>query len=213
MALSLTPEMLLWLSGGFVSFARGLNDTPKIVAVVAAAALIGKDDPSIMRMAFPLAAVAMGIGSLWGGRRVTKRLAEDVTALDSLAGLTASLATAVLVTLATQGGLPVSTTHVSSGAIVGVGLRNGTERVQWQTVRHFLMAWVVTLPAAGVIAACSLLGLPLVGLEGKLRRSGLLSSQQSYGREGHRSPVPLGQEEEGPVSTPPQELPAPAVQP
>jgi inorganic phosphate transporter, PiT family len=160
-ALSLTSDTFHRLSSGLVSFARGLNDAPKIVAPVATTALIAGNDLSGVWIAFPLAALAMGMGSLWGGLRVTKSLAEKVTERNSVGSLTANLTTALLVIAAARVGLPVSTTHVSSGAIVGVGLRRGGG-INWRTLGNFLLAWVVTLPAAGVVAAVSLWVLSLV---------------------------------------------------
>jgi PiT family inorganic phosphate transporter len=156
------PDIFHWLSSGLVSFARGLSDAPKMVALAVAATLVTGEDPLATWAVFLLVALAMGMGSLWGGLRVTKRLAEKVTDLDPIEGLTASLTTAFLVTIAAGAGLPVSTTYVSSGAIIGVGLREGRDKVQWRTVKSLLLAWVVTLPAAGGIAALGLWGLPFV---------------------------------------------------
>lgn len=139
-----------WLTSGALSFARGLNDTPKIVALaIAAAALVGVTAPPV----YVVGAVVMGAGSLWYGRRVTRTLAERVTDIDPLEGLAASAVAAGLVLAASAVGLPVSTTHVASGAIIGVGLRSGTRAVQWRTVREMVAAWVVTLPASAVAAA------------------------------------------------------------
>jgi PiT family inorganic phosphate transporter len=67
--------------------------------------------------------------------------------------LTASLTTASLVCLASWKGLPVSTTHVSTGAIIGAGLKNDPAAVKWKKVGEIALSWVVTLPAAGIIAA------------------------------------------------------------
>ncbi len=161
-ALTLTHNTLHWLSSGLVSFARGLNDAPKIVAPAATALLMAGDQPSAAQALFPLVALAMGLGSFWGGRRVTKSLAEKVTEMDSVGGLAANLTTAFLVTIAATMGLPVSTTHVSSGAIIGVGLTTNKKQVQWRTLKNFRLAWVVTLPAAGVLATLGLWGLALI---------------------------------------------------
>lgn len=95
-------------------------------------------------------ALSMALGAYLAGRRVTAVLAEQVTRLDHSEGLAANLATAALVGVAANWGWPVSTTHVSSGSIIGVGLRNG---VQWQVVRAMALAWFVTLPLTGIMAA------------------------------------------------------------
>ena len=98
----------------------------------------------------------VGLGSYLYGRRVTTTLAEKVTDIDPLEGLTASTVACSLVLLASFMALPVSTTHVSTGAIVGASLRAGTQSVRWRTVASIVTAWVITLPVAGVLAALGL---------------------------------------------------------
>ncbi|MGH7254432.1 MAG: inorganic phosphate transporter, partial [Nitrospirales bacterium] len=100
-------------------------------------------------------ALAMGLGSLYAGRRVTHLLAERVTRMDHAEGLSANLATSSLVLVAAILGLPVSTTHVSSSAIIGIGLHHGARSVRWHTVRDMVLAWVVTLPVAAGLAAAA----------------------------------------------------------
>ena len=102
-------------------------------------------------------AIAMGIGSYWGGRRVTEVLAEKVTKMNHTEGLSANLTTSSLVLLSGTLGLPVSTTHVSSSAIIGLGLLKGTAEVRWITVRDMVFAWVVTVPATALLACLSYL--------------------------------------------------------
>ncbi len=145
-------DTLHWISSGATSFFRGLNDTPKILALgIAAAAAIGiTTEP-----AYALVALAMGAGSLVAGFRVTRTLAEKITPITPANGFAANLVTSVLVGLASKFALPVSTTHVSSGAVVGVGLSNGGRAVRWKTVGEMLLAWVVTLPVSALLAAAA----------------------------------------------------------
>ncbi|HWK10783.1 MAG TPA: inorganic phosphate transporter [Vicinamibacterales bacterium] len=139
-----------WLTSAALSFARGLNDTSKIVALaVGAAVVVGVNAPSM----YVVGAIVMGAGSLLYGQRVTRTLAEHVTDIDPLEGLAASAVAAGLVLAASAVALPVSTTHVASGAIIGVGLRSGTRAIQWRTVRDMVAAWIVTLPASALAAA------------------------------------------------------------
>jgi len=98
-------------------------------------------------------------GAVIGGLRVTTSLAEKVTPMEPVGGLAANLTTALLVTAAARLGVPVSTTHVSSGAIVGLGLGSAPALLNWRTVRHYVLAWVVTLPVAGLISALAVLAL------------------------------------------------------
>jgi len=141
---------LHWISSGATSFLRGLNDTPKILALgVAAGMMLG-----IARLSqYALVALAMGVGSIVAGFRVTRTLAEKVTRIAPTNGLAASLVTSVLVGAASRFAMPVSTTHVSSGAIVGVGLCH--RAVQWKVVGEMLLAWLVTLPASALLAAAA----------------------------------------------------------
>lgn len=144
---------LHWLSSGLTSFARALNDAPKIVALGVAVTLIGQRDSSSLIL---LVAVAMGLGSWIAGLRVTETLAEKVAPMNAVEGLSANLITSFLVAWASRWGLPVSTTHVSSGAIIGIGLRRSKESVQWKTVKAMIQAWMITLPVAALIAVLCL---------------------------------------------------------
>ena len=118
------PDTFHWLTSGLTCFARGLNDTPKMAFLLIGFSFIGGTSVTTMTgLAFGLVAVSMGIGSFLGGRKATEVLAEKVTRMDHQEGFTANLTTAVLVTAAAYLGLPVSTTHVSSSAIIGMGLR------------------------------------------------------------------------------------------
>ncbi len=146
-----------WLSSGLASFARGTNDAPKIVAILLLGEALITWSPATMSLAFAGVAFAMGLGSFLGGRRVTQVLAEKVTRMDHAEGLSANLATSSIVLVAATVGLPVSTTHVSSSAIVGIGLLQGLRRVRWTTVRDMVLAWVITLPAAAGLACVTFL--------------------------------------------------------
>lgn len=141
---------LHWFSSGLTSFARALNDTPKIVALgIAASAAFGVDSFAV----FAGIALAMGLGSLVAGLRVTETLACRVTPMSPIEGFSANAVTSVLVGSASTLGLPVSTTHVSSAAIIGIGLHRDTRTVEWGTVRDMALAWVVTLPVAALVGA------------------------------------------------------------
>jgi len=143
-------DALHWLSSALTSFARGLNDTPKIVAL----AIVASSALGISGFPFYAAvALAMGAGSLVAGFRVTETLARKVTPISPTEGFCANLVTTLLVGLASVAALPVSTTHVSSGAIIGIGLHRGAASVRWTTVRDMLVAWLVTLPVAALVGA------------------------------------------------------------
>jgi PiT family inorganic phosphate transporter len=151
-ALRVTADGFHWLSSGAASFARGLNDAPKIVGLaLAAGALTSTSIASMRPVFFLLVTAGIVIGSLAAGLRVTRVLAEDVTPMSHREGLAANLVTAMLVAVGAVNGLPMSTTHVSSGAIMGIGAERGS--LNWRTARTIVAAWIVTLPAAAVLAA------------------------------------------------------------
>lgn len=136
---------LHYLSGGAVGFARGLNDTPKMVALLIAGEALSAN------LGLVLVAVVMAIGGIFNARRVAETMSKKITRMNAGQGVTANLVTASLVMLASRLGLPVSTTHVSVGALFGIALINGTARAK--TIRNILLAWVTTLPIAAVVAA------------------------------------------------------------
>ena len=144
-------DTLHFVSAGAVSFARGLNDTPKIVALLLATHAL---PPSV-----GLAAVgaAMALGGIVGARRVAETVAKKIVPLNAGQGFVANLATAFLVIGASRWGVPVSTTHVSTGGLFGIGLNTGQAR--WKTVSAILLAWATTLPLGAALGAAALLAL------------------------------------------------------
>ena len=134
-----------FLSAGAVGFARGLNDTPKIAVLVATA--LGP------RSGLVAVAAAMVVGGLLNARRVAETMAHKITGMNPGQGFSANLATALLVTTASFHGLPVSTTHVSVGSLLGIGIT--TRQARWKSVLAVPLSWVVTLPCADVLAAAA----------------------------------------------------------
>jgi len=140
---------LHFLSAGAVGFARGLNDTPKIVALLAGGAALGIANTSL------LVAVAMAVGGLLAARRVAKTMSHEITAMNDGQGFAGNLVTAVLVLVASRFGLPVSTTHVSVGSLFGIGAATGAGRKR--AIAGILAAWLITLPVAAGLAAVTAL--------------------------------------------------------
>lgn len=137
---------LLFLSGGAVGFARGLNDTPKIAALLLP---IGLLDGSSAVLAV---GVAMLLGGVVGARRVARTMSDKITTLDLGAALAASLTTSLLVSTASVSGLPVSTTHVAVGALAGAGA-NGGSGVDRKVMTRIALSWIVTLPIGALFGA------------------------------------------------------------
>lgn len=133
-----------YASAGAVCFARAVNDTPKIAALL----MVGE---AIAGWKLAVVATAMVIGGLIQSRKVAETMSKRITALNPGQGLTGNFVTALLVIGASRLGLPVSTTHVSVGSIFGIGIVGG--RPQWKTVGQIGTAWLTTLPLGGVLGA------------------------------------------------------------
>lgn len=140
-------DRLHFLSSGIVSFARGLNDTPKIAALLLLVPALG---------AFSSAAtvgVAIAFGGLIAGRRVADTMSMKITPMNHGQGFTANVITGLVVIGASRIGVPVSTTHVSCGALFGIGAV--TRQARWRTIATILVAWLTTLPTGAVLGMAS----------------------------------------------------------
>lgn len=133
---------LHYLSAAAASFARGLNDTPKIIALLLVAHALD------IRYGMVAVALAMASGGMLNAQRVAQTMSKRITRMDETQALAANLITATLVIFASRLGMPVSTTHVSVGAIGGVGLARSS--VDRSVLGAILLSWLLTLP----IAAC-----------------------------------------------------------
>ncbi len=147
--LRIDPKSILdaghFLSAGAVSFARGLNDTPKIVGLMLVLRALD------IRLNLLLVAFAMAVGGLLHARKVARTVSQRITKMDRGQGFTANLVTSLLVLTASHSGLPVSTTHVSCGSLFGMGV--ATKQANAGVIRQILVSWVLTLPIAAAIAA------------------------------------------------------------
>ncbi len=137
------------VSAGAVSFARGLNDTPKIVALLVAAQVLRLPMNTVLLMV----AVAMALGGLLNAKKIAATMSEKITTMNHGQGFTANVTTSLLVLFASKFGLPVSTTHVSCGSLFGLGAVTGQAR--WKMIQTIILAWVGTLPLAAALAALS----------------------------------------------------------
>jgi inorganic phosphate transporter, PiT family len=138
-------DALHFFSAGAVCFARGLNDTPKIAALLLLAPGL------ILKEKIILIAITMAIGGLLNARRVAETMSHKITTISHGQGLSANLTTAMLVIVASKFGLPVSTTHVSVGALFGIGLT--TKNANNHMMVSILLSWLLTLPCAALCAA------------------------------------------------------------
>ena len=97
--------------------------------------------------------VAIGIGTMFGGWRIVKTMGQRITKLRPAGGFAAECAGSITLFMATHYGIPVSTTHTITGAIIGVGTTKGSAAVRWAVAGNIVIAWIVTIPASAAIAA------------------------------------------------------------
>ncbi len=152
-------------SASLVSLAHGTNDAQKTMGVITLALIAGNHlqpgaDPPMWVIVS--CGVALAAGTYFGGWRVIRTMGHRLTHIEAPQGFTAQTASVAVLLTATQGGLPLSTTHITSGSVLGTGLGRRGGSVRWGVAGSMVIAWVLTLPAAGLIAA----GITLIVVDG-----------------------------------------------
>jgi PiT family inorganic phosphate transporter len=143
------------ISAGFMAFSHGANDAQKTMGIITLALFAsGKIDTfDVPLWVKVVCALAMAFGTYSGGWRIIHTLGTKVIKLDPIHGFAAETAAASVIQLATHFGVPVSTTHTITAAIMGVGSTQRLSAVRWGVAGNIMTAWVLTLPAAGLVAA------------------------------------------------------------
>jgi len=136
-----------FLSAGLVSFARGLNDTPKIAAIL----LVGGSFTAMPSVG--IVAIAIALGGTIFVKRIADTMSYQITEMNDGQGFSANFVTSLIVIGASHLGMPVSTTHVSCGSLFGIG--TVTRQAHWGSILKIILAWVVTLPLAGLLGVLS----------------------------------------------------------
>ncbi|MEA2609385.1 MAG: inorganic phosphate transporter, PiT family [Chloroflexota bacterium] len=154
------------LSAGFMAFSHGSNDAQKTMGIITLALFSAGviSDVSVPIWVIVAAASALSLGTAIGGWRIMRTMGHRVADLEPVHGFAAETTAAAILFTTAHFGIPVSTTHVISSAIMGVGSSRGPRGVRWGVARNILVAWVVTIPAAGGVAALGWILLHLVGL-------------------------------------------------
>jgi inorganic phosphate transporter, PiT family len=134
--------------------AHGANDGQHAVGVITAllvssGILLSFDVPTWVILT---SALAIGLGTCFGGWQVVDKMAKGITKIRSYQGFCAATASSAILVAVTARGIPVSSTHAINGAIIGVGATRGKNAVQWRVVREMVTAWVITIPLAVVVA-------------------------------------------------------------
>ncbi len=152
------------LSAGIFSYSHGTNDAQKVMGVItvilygtvwserAAAAHMAEKFPVPFWVVL-LCHAAIGLGTLFGGWRIVKTMGHSLTKLQPIGGFSAETGGGVTILALAHFGIPVSTTHTITGAIVGVGATRGTRAVRWGIAGRIVWAWILTIPASAAVAA------------------------------------------------------------
>jgi PiT family inorganic phosphate transporter len=143
------------VSAGFMAFSHGSNDAQKTMGVITLALIAGgllPADAKIPLWVILLAASAMSLGTAAGGWRIIRTMGQRVVKLDPVHGFAAETTAATIILTASQFGMPVSTTHVISSAIMGVGSSDRFSAVRWGVAGNIVIAWILTIPASGAMA-------------------------------------------------------------
>ena len=145
------------LSATFMAFSHGSNDAQKAMGIITLTLLSGGyidtlDVPTWVKIS---CAMAMALGTAAGGWRIISTMGNKIFKMETINGFAADLNSAITIFTATFLHLPVSTTHVVSGSIMGVGSSKRVKAVNWGVARSMVMAWFVTIPLSGLVAACT----------------------------------------------------------
>jgi PiT family inorganic phosphate transporter len=151
-------RVLQFFSAAMYSLGHGGNDAQKTMGIIAvllfSQGMLGPQFHVPIWVAV-VCQVAMGLGTLFGGWRIVKTMGSKITDLKPVQGFCAETGGAITLFAATWAGIPVSTTHTITGAIVGVGAARKLSAVRWNIAANIVVAWVITIPAAGTVGALS----------------------------------------------------------
>jgi PiT family inorganic phosphate transporter len=153
-------------SAGYMAFAHGSNDAQKTMGIITlalfSAGAIGSIEVPVWVII--VSASALSLGTAVGGWRIMRTMGHRVAELEPVHVFAAETTAATVLVGTAHFGMPVSTTHVISSAILGVGTSQGLRAVRWGVARNIFIAWVLTIPAAGIMAAAAWLAIDTVGL-------------------------------------------------
>jgi PiT family inorganic phosphate transporter len=150
------------VSAAIFSYSHGTNDAQKVMGIITVIlyGTVWADRAALIRNHFPvpfwvvlLCQAAIALGTLFGGWRIVKTMGHNLTKLQPIGGFCAETGGGVTILALAHAGIPVSTTHTITGAIVGVGATRGTRAVRWGVAGRIIWAWILTIPASGLVAA------------------------------------------------------------
>jgi PiT family inorganic phosphate transporter len=152
------------LSATYMALSHGSNDAQKTMGIMTLALFSANAIPNktVPVWVILLAATAMSLGTMAGGWRIMKTMGQGVVKLDPVHGFAAETTAASIILAASHFGMPVSTTHVISSAIMGTGTSDRPNAVRWGVARSIATAWILTIPSAAVIAAVAYFALQVL---------------------------------------------------
>ncbi len=145
------------LSAAYMAFSHGSNDAQKTMGIITLSLVAGGllPDATVPLWVILVSASAISLGTAAGGWRIIRTMGQRVVKLDPIHGFSAETTAATIIIGASQLGVPVSTTHVISSAIIGVGASVRLSGVRWGVARSIVAAWILTIPAAAAVAWAS----------------------------------------------------------
>jgi PiT family inorganic phosphate transporter len=154
------------ISSAFMATSHGTNDAQKTMGIITLALFVGHrvSDMTIPFWVKLACALAMALGTAIGGWKIIKTMGHKIFNLEAVHGFSAETSAATVISVASHFGAPISTTHVISAAILGVGSAKRLSAVRWGVAGKMVVAWVLTIPVACAIAACCFELLSLFGM-------------------------------------------------
>jgi PiT family inorganic phosphate transporter len=169
--ISATFRRLQLVSAAAMAFTHGSNDAQKSMGLITMAlvsqgliATHGKD-PHVPLWVVIACATAMGLGTAGGGYRIIRTMGHRIIRLEPVHGFAAETSAAIVIFLATHFKMPISTTHTIAGSIFGVGSSKRLSAVRWGVAQSMVIAWILTIPAAGLVAAVVYEGMRVFGVQ------------------------------------------------
>ncbi|HNW52589.1 MAG TPA: inorganic phosphate transporter, partial [Prolixibacteraceae bacterium] len=142
-------------SGGFMALSHGSNDAQKCMGIITLALFLSKSIPEfeVPFWVKLVCALAITIGTATGGWKIIKTMGNKIFKMEPVHGFTSQIAASLVILSASAFGAPISTTHVMSSSIMGVGASKRASAVHWNVAGNMVFAWFVTIPAAALVGA------------------------------------------------------------
>ncbi len=148
------------ISSAFLSLTHGGNDAQKTMGIIAVLLFSSSWLGDTFYVPFWVVVschLVISLGTLAGGWRIVHTMGTKITELNPLRGCAAETGAAIIIFIATESGIPVSTTHTVTGAITGTGVSRGLEKIRLSILKRIFFAWLLTIPGAGIVAAATML--------------------------------------------------------